>query len=59
MATMNCLVTNILQNIFFCVQQRKETHTGLEVEGLGLGFWVNYPFNTLLKSNVLSIKIVQ
>ncbi len=25
----NCLVTNILQNIFFCVQQKKETHTGL------------------------------
>jgi len=22
--------TNILQNIFFCVQQKKETHTGLE-----------------------------
>ncbi len=29
MATSNCLVTNILQNIFFCVQQRKEAHTGL------------------------------
>ncbi len=24
MATNNCLVTNILQNIFFCVQQKKE-----------------------------------
>ncbi len=23
-------VTNILQNIFFCVQHKKETHTGLE-----------------------------
>ncbi len=34
MATSNCLLTNILQNIFFCVQQLKETHTGLEqVEG--------------------------
>ncbi len=30
MATVNCLVTDILQNIFFCVQQKKETHTGLE-----------------------------
>ncbi len=32
MATINCLITNILQNtcIFFCVQQKKETHTGLE-----------------------------
>jgi len=24
-----CLVTNILQNIFFCVWQKEETHTGL------------------------------
>ncbi len=23
------LVTNILQNIFFCAQKKKETHTGL------------------------------
>ncbi len=31
MSTGNCLVTNILQNIFFvCVQQKKETDTGLE-----------------------------
>ncbi len=28
--TGNYLVTNILQNIFFCVQQKKETYTGLE-----------------------------
>ncbi len=28
MASSNCLVTNILQNIFFCVLQKKETHTG-------------------------------
>ncbi len=26
----NCLVTNILQNIFSCVQQKKQIHTGLE-----------------------------
>ncbi len=26
----NCLITNILQNIFFCAQQKKERHTGLE-----------------------------
>jgi len=26
----NCLVTDILQNIFFCVQQKKKNHTGLE-----------------------------
>ncbi len=30
MATSNCVVTNIHQNIFFCVQQNKETHAGLE-----------------------------
>ncbi len=28
--TRNCSVTNILQNIFFCVPQQKESHTGLE-----------------------------
>ncbi len=34
MATISCLVTNILHNIFFSVQQKKETHRGLEqVEG--------------------------
>ncbi len=30
MATVNHLVTHIIQNIFFCVQQKKEAHTGLE-----------------------------
>ncbi len=30
MATVNCLVTNILQNILFCDQQKIEIHTGLE-----------------------------
>ncbi len=35
MATINCLVTNILQNIVFCVQQNKQTHTGLELESEG------------------------
>jgi len=29
MGYINCLVTNILQNIF-CVQQKKEIHTGLD-----------------------------
>ncbi len=34
MGTSNCLITNILQNIFFCVQQKKETHTRSEqIEG--------------------------
>ncbi len=30
MANVNYLVTNILSNIFFCVQQKKETQTDLE-----------------------------
>jgi len=30
MGTSNFLVTHVLQNIFFCVQQKKEIHTGLE-----------------------------
>ncbi len=35
MATVNCLVTHILQYIIFCVQQKTETHTGLEqLEGV-------------------------
>ncbi len=29
MATVNCLVTHILQNIFFCVQQLKEIHKNI------------------------------
>ncbi len=30
MATSNFMVTNILPNIFFHVQQKEETHAGLE-----------------------------
>ncbi len=30
MATSKCLVINILQNIFFCVQKKTKIHTGLE-----------------------------
>ncbi len=30
MGTINCLITSILQNIFFYDQHKKETHTGLE-----------------------------
>ncbi len=44
MATVSCLVTNILQNVFFCAQQKKYTHTGLEqLEGESImrefSFW--------------------
>jgi len=30
MGPINCLVNNILQNIFFCVRQKKEICTDLE-----------------------------
>ncbi len=30
MGTINCLITFNLQNVYFCVQNKKETHTGLE-----------------------------
>ncbi len=30
MATNNCLVTNIINNIIFCVQQKNETHIGFK-----------------------------
>lgn len=33
MGTSNCLVTHIFQNIFLYVQQKTETHTGLEHAG--------------------------
>lgn len=44
LATIKYLVTNILKNIFFCVEQRKETHTDLEQLGgepilTELSFW--------------------
>jgi len=30
MGPINCMVTDIPLNMFFCVQQKKEIHTGLE-----------------------------
>jgi len=34
MGSINCLVTDILQNIFFCVQHKKEIDKGLkQLEG--------------------------
>jgi len=30
MGSVRCFITNILQNIFFCVQQERATHTGLQ-----------------------------
>ncbi len=31
MVPQNCSVSHILQNIFLCVQQNKDIHTGLEL----------------------------
>ncbi len=31
MVPQNCSVSHILQNIFYCVQQNKDIHTGLEL----------------------------
>ncbi len=50
MATSNCLATNILQNALFCVQQKKETLTGLkrledEKMTTEQHLCVNFPFN--------------
>jgi len=42
LGSINCLVTDILLNIFFCVQQKKEVHTGLKQ-------LLNYSFNNELK----------
>jgi len=30
MGSINCLVYDILQNMYFCVQQKKEMNTGLK-----------------------------
>ncbi len=30
MATSQCLIANIIQNISFCVKQKKQIYTGLE-----------------------------
>jgi len=43
MGSINCLVTEILQNIFFCVQLKKETPTSFF-----FFFWVNYHFKGIL-----------
>ncbi len=37
----NCLITSIVPNILFCIQQQKESHTGLEQQQ-HFHFWVNY-----------------
>ncbi len=47
MATVNCLVTDILQNILFCVQQEKKKLIVLEQVSKweqNIYFWVNYSF---------------
>ncbi len=46
MGTSNCLDTNILQNILFYVQQKKESNNARMGKWTmtELHFWVNYPF---------------
>jgi len=58
------LIINIIQNILFLVQQKKETHKGLEqhkgeymMTEFSFFFWVNYPFKDLL-TIVFTIKIL-
>ncbi len=58
MGTINCLITSILQNIFFYFQHNKETHTGLE----NVHFWVNDPFkhwNALNNTNLFTFVIIK
>ncbi len=46
MATVSSLVSKIIQNMFSCVQPKKETHAA----GLELLFWVNYHFTASVES---------
>ncbi len=50
MATVICLVNNILQNVVFCIQQKTETHTsgGWVNDDRIFIFWVNYLFKLVL-----------
>lgn len=43
----NCLVTNIFLNLFFCVQHRKETDTGLEQHEGEIMITKYYPFKDM------------
>ncbi len=53
MATINCLVTNLLQNIFFCAQQKKETQVWntLRVSKWwqNCNFWVKQLIMTIIR----------
>jgi len=44
MVAVNRLITNILHNIFFCVQQKEES----QLEAEKITFWVNYPFKEVV-----------
>ncbi len=52
MATVNSLVTNILQNIFFCAQQKKLlwvwSNLSVRKWWQNSHFWVNYSFKLIL-----------
>ncbi len=40
-----CSVTHVIQNIFFCVQHKKEMNIGLGQHVIMTNLNVNYPFN--------------
>ncbi len=48
MATVICLVNNILQNVVFCVQQKLLQVEGWVNDDRIFIFWVNYLFKLLL-----------
>ncbi len=67
MVPQNSLLTNFLQNIFLCVQQNKDIHTGLELtvskwwQNFHFNFfisWVNYPFNHHFSTKILNAALI-
>ncbi len=48
MATVICLVNNILKNVVFCVQQKLLTSGGWVHDDRIFIFWVNYLFKLVL-----------
>ncbi len=56
MAASNCLISNYLENIFFCVQKFIQVWNYLRLSKF-INFWVNYPFK-LSCWHILSIIII-
>jgi len=49
-AAINCLVSDILQNVFFWVKQKKllQVWNNLRVSKMMTEFWIKYPFKQCL-----------